>query len=377
MKVLLLSAYDADSHKRWRRGLVAAIPDWQWTVLSLPPRYFSWRVRGNSLSWGRGEALATLRQPFDLIVTTSMTDLASLRGFVPELCRVPTAVYFHENQFDYPCTEDAVPSVEPQLLNIYTALCGDLLLFNSEYNRSTLLEGAELLLHKLPDQVPTGICQEIADKSRVLPVPLEPAAFLGAGGQKNTGEKGARVTFVWNHRWEHDKGPDILLAALRRFGRQQIPFTLHVVGQQFRRQPAEFAHIRKLLDKLGALGAWGYRESLAEYRQLLAQSHGVISTARHDFQGLSVLEAVAAGCQPLVPDNLAYPEWFGRGGWRYSDDVESCAAHLCNAMVRCARRVESGEPLTVPDISNMSWEVMAGDYRQLLIDCAGRGGNLA
>ncbi|MFC6979090.1 tRNA-queuosine alpha-mannosyltransferase domain-containing protein [Microbulbifer taiwanensis] len=51
---MLLSAYDADSHKRWRRGLVAAIPEWQWTQLTLPPRYFSWRIRGNSLSWGRG-----------------------------------------------------------------------------------------------------------------------------------------------------------------------------------------------------------------------------------------------------------------------------------------------------------------------------------
>ncbi|WP_340674159.1 tRNA-queuosine alpha-mannosyltransferase domain-containing protein [Microbulbifer salipaludis] len=369
MKVLLLSAYDADSHKRWRRGLVAAIPDWQWTVLTLPPRYFSWRVRGNSLSWGRGDALTVLRQPWDLVVTTSMTDLASLRGFVPELGRVPTVVYFHENQFDYPVTGDAVPSVEPQLLNIYTALCGDLLLFNSEYNRRTLLEGAEVLLHKLPDQVPGGVCRELEDKSRILPVPLETAAFEVAG------EKNQRLTFVWNHRWEHDKGPDILLAALRRFGRQQVPFTLHMVGQQFRRQPAEFAHIQKLLGKLDALGAWGYRESVAEYRQLLAESHGVLSTARHDFQGLSVLEAVAAGCQPLVPDHLAYPEWFGRGGWRYSEDVESCAANLCSAMMRCAQQVQAGAGLAVPEITHMSWQTMASDYRQQLEDCARGAGN--
>ena len=368
MKVLLLSAYDADSHKRWRRGLVAAISEWEWKVLSLPPRYFSWRVRGNSLSWGRGEGLSTLRQPWDLIVTTSMTDLASLRGLVPELAQVPTAVYFHENQFDYPRSDDAVQSVEPQLLNIYTALSGDLLLFNSEYNRNTLLQGAEALLHKLPDQVPAGICREIADKSRVVPVPLESAAF------QVVADKPQRPTFIWNHRWEYDKGPDILLAALRRFGRQQIPYTLHVVGQQFRRQPAEFAHIRKLLGKQGALGAWGYRESLAEYRQLLGQSHGVISTARHDFQGLAVLEAVAAGCQPLVPDHLAYPEWFGRGGWRYSDDVESCAANLCSAMVRCARQLEQGVQVPAPDVSAFSWNVMVEQYRTLLGDCASGNG---
>ncbi|MCK7597156.1 DUF3524 domain-containing protein [Microbulbifer sp. CAU 1566] len=363
MKVLLLSAYDADSHKRWRRGLVAAIPQWQWTVLTLPPRYFNWRVRGNSLSWGRGEAATVLKQPWDLVVATSMTDLSALRGLVPELARIPTAVYFHENQFDYPRSEDAIDSVEPQLLNIYTALCGDLLLFNSEYNRTTLLEGAQELLHKLPDHVPKGICREIAEKSRVLPVPLENAAF------QVPQERSQHPTFIWNHRWEYDKGPDILLAALRRFGREAIPYTLHVVGQQFRRQPAEFAHIKKLLVKQGALGAWGYRESVAEYRQLLGSSHGVISTARHDFQGLAVLEAVAAGCQPLVPDNLAYPEWFGRGGWRYSDDVESCAANLCAAMVRCAERAQSAAKARLPDVSGMNWEQMAAEYRDVLAEC--------
>lgn len=367
MKVLLLSAYDADSHKRWRRGLVAAIPEWQWTVLTLPPRYFSWRVRGNSLSWGRGEARALLQQPWDLIVTTSMTDLASLRGLVPSLASVPTAVYFHENQFDYPRSKDAVASVEPQLLNIYTALCGDLLLFNSEYNRRTLLDGAETLLLRLPDQVPKGICEEIAGKSRVLPVPLEVAAY------QVSQTKPSRPTFVWNHRWEYDKGPDILLAAVQLFGGLQIPFTLHVVGQQFRRQPVEFTHLHQLLKDLGAQGVWGYRESLSDYRNILRQSHAVISTARHDFQGLAVLEAVAAGCVPLVPDNLAYPEWFGPGGWRYSGDVALSAANLANVMERCALAVQRGVALRVPNVSGLSWNTLQGEYRQLLEQCAGAG----
>ena len=366
MKVLLLSAYDADSHKRWRRGLVSALSDWQWTVLSLPPRYFSWRIRGNSLSWGRGEARDTLKQEWDLIVVTSMTDLSALRGLVPEIAQIPTAVYFHENQFDYPRSEEAFASIEPQLLNIYTALSGDLLIFNSEYNRSSLLAGAEELLHRFPDQVPKGICREIADKSVILPVPLESSVFLPEV------QKAERPTYVWNHRWEYDKGPDILYAALRRFGRQGIPYTLHVVGQQFRRQPAEFAHIKKLLEKQGALGAWGFREDPQEYRQLLAESHAVVSTARHDFQGLSVLEAVAAGCQPLVPDSLAYPEWFGRGGWGYSEDIESCAANLSAAMTRCARAVTAGEPRRIPDVSHLNWAALTQDYRRLLSGCAGR-----
>ncbi|WP_323844740.1 tRNA-queuosine alpha-mannosyltransferase domain-containing protein [Microbulbifer magnicolonia] len=367
MKVLLLSAYDADSHKRWRRGLVKAIPDWQWTVLTLPPRYFSWRIRGNSLSWGRGEAAQTLRGPWDLIVATSMTDLTALRGLVPQIASVPTAVYFHENQFAYPVSGDAYASVEPQLLNIYTALAGDLLLFNSDYNRRTLLEGASELLKRFPDFVPPGLCAEIDRKSRILPVPLEESVFVEPEGRAE------KPTFIWNHRWEYDKGPDILLAALRRFTQHKRPFTLHLVGQQFRRQPSEFAQIRKLLQKHGALGAWGYQLQSTDYRRLLRQSHAVLSTARHDFQGLAVLEAVAAGCQPLVPDSLAYPEWFGRIGYHFPEDVESCAANLSRAMLKCAERLEKGESLKVPDVSELRWSSLAAEYRELLDRLASGG----
>ena len=98
MKILLLSAYDAASHQRWRQELEEFFPEHQWTQLSLPPRYFSWRVRGNSVSWAFSQR-TLLTQAYDLVIVTSMVDLSSLRGFVPELARIPTLVYFHENQF--------------------------------------------------------------------------------------------------------------------------------------------------------------------------------------------------------------------------------------------------------------------------------------
>jgi len=35
----------------------------------------------------------------------------------------------------------------------------------------------------------------------------------------------------------------------------------------------------------------------------------VLSTARHDFQGLAIQEACFAGCTPLAPNRLVYPEY--------------------------------------------------------------------
>ena len=127
MRILLLSAYDAHSHRRWRQGLVDAFPDWQWTVLTLPPRNFLWRIRGNSLSWAFAER-ETLLQPYDLLVATSMTDLAALKGMVPALAKVPAMVYCHENQFAYPDQRE-LQSMEPEFVSLYAVLAAERVLF--------------------------------------------------------------------------------------------------------------------------------------------------------------------------------------------------------------------------------------------------------
>src|SRR5690606_3402705 len=127
-------------------------------------------------------------------------------------------------------------------------------------------------------------------------------------------KKTATIYVVWNHRWEYDKGPTRLFAMLGRLFQNRsssdCSIIFHIVGQQFRQTPAVFDEIKQLLFDNNALGNWGYIDGAEEYQQLLRESHVVISTALHDFQGLSILEAVAAGCIPLVPNRQAYPEWF-------------------------------------------------------------------
>ena len=97
-RILLLSAYHAASHDYWLQGLLNALPEYRWTVLTLPARHFNWRIRGNPLSWVAQES-ETLTRDYDLLLATSTVDVATLKGLVPSLAACPTAVYFHENQF--------------------------------------------------------------------------------------------------------------------------------------------------------------------------------------------------------------------------------------------------------------------------------------
>ena len=373
MRVLLLSGYDAPSHRRWREQLAARYPDWQWTQLSLPPRHFKWRMRGSGFLWAFEQAHC-LREPYDLLIATSMVDLSALRGLVPEVARIPTLVYFHENQFAYPQRKQQRANVEPQLINLYTALCADQVAFNSDYNRQTFLTGVADLLARLPDRAPDTVLAQLHARSRVLPIPIERNCFV-----PDRAPEDGPLTLIWNHRWEYDKAPDRLLNGLRRFfelcpaGKAGEPaIRVHVVGQQFRQQPPAFDALKSLLDAHDARGAWGYVESREAYGRLLAESHAVLSTALHDFQGLSVLEAVAAGCRPLVPDREAYPEWFAPD-YRYLSDPENPeleAQAFAERLLSWRRARAQGEWLAVPDIDFLHERQWHPVYRDELIALA-------
>jgi glycosyltransferase involved in cell wall biosynthesis len=290
-----------------------------------------------------------------------MTDLATLRGLVPRLSSVPALVYFHENQFAYP-VEQAHPrdQVHHQITQIYTALAADRVLFNSDYNRVSFLEGARRLLAKMPDGVPQGWDAQIAERSEILPVPLD-APFFQTPEPSN-----GPLHLLWNHRWEYDKEPARFFAALALLRAWGVPFCLHVVGQQFRTQPACFAEARETFRE--QIQTWGYLADRSAYQRLLRRCDLVISTALHEFQGLSVLEACASGCLPLVPDRLAYPQ-FIPDLWRYPSTPEEpqAEAHaLASTLARWSLEREVLRKMPRLDVSGLSWESLASRYRTAL-----------
>jgi glycosyltransferase involved in cell wall biosynthesis len=214
----------------------------------------------------------------------------------------------------------------------------------------------------MPDKVPPGVAAHIAAKSRVLPVPLEEYWFkVGAAGTSDE-----PLTLVWNHRWEYDKGPERLFAALLQLQQAGRDFRVHVIGQQFRRQPVVFAAMQERLGE--HIGAWGMVKEVADYRHLLQSSDIVLSTALHEFQGLAVQEAVASGCVPLVPDRLAYANFFA-AAYRYPshiDDAEREGAAISAAILKwCGAGGRQGLP-PVPDLCGLSWAQQQSAYAEEL-----------
>ena len=361
MRILLLSAYDADSHRYWRENLVRHLECFEWRCLTLPPRHFSWRIRGNPISWvsSCGERLS---EPYDLLLATSMVDVATIKGLIPSLATTPTLVYFHENQFAFPVSAHQFVSAEPQMVNLYSALAADINVFNSRFNLESFIDGVERLMARMPDQRPRDIGKVIREKSEVLPVPLENSVFE----RTRPAIRSELLTFAWNHRWEYDKAPERLYRALHKFRQHGLPFRIHVLGRPFRKYPSVLDRLQQ--DFAAELGQFGRMESRSDYLDVLRSSHVVISTALQEFQGLSVLEATACGCIPLAPARLSHPEFLPKEFTYASspEDEEQEAGALARRLEEIAAAHANGALPQPPRVDAFSWNEMAPRYRRLI-----------
>lgn len=346
--ILLLSGYHAASHRYWCDHLQLGLPHFDWEVVALPDRHFYWRIRSNALTFALQHA-EQLQRRYDLIVATSMVDLCNLRGLLPHFATVPAVLYFHENQFAYPQREPNSNLINAQLTTVYSAMSAQHLVFNSRFNRESFFAGARNFFSAMPDGVPDGCLDKSFENSSVIPVPIQ-----GAMQDALTRQRQKPVQIVWNHRWEYDKQPQVFFSALERLINLGIPFKVHVMGQSFRKSPDCFAVFRERHSDY--IATWGYQVQ-AEYQRILQQAHIVVSSALHDFQGLGMLEAIAAGCLPIAPDRMAYPEYIpaellyrssarGEGVGKESEQLEVDAL---SDMLRCV--IEHKKPHATESIS--------------------------
>lgn len=308
-RILVIEPYYGGSHKRFLDGLTASI-NGNFTLLTLPAR--KWKMRMQlSAPWfiEQIRAMDEEKRAFDVVLFSTFIDVAvfkalsmSLQGWNPQ-CRYHT--YFHENQFNYPGFLDKHTNQQFTSINFTTALTSDSIAFNSEFNRNGFLDQCRKYLGKAADMDLDSSIGQIENKSLVLHPGID---FRGIDRTNAENSENRVKRIVWNHRWEHDKNPEEFFDVMFKLADAGIDFELYILGQKFIKNPVCFETAQQKLKS--RILRFGFLESVDEYYQCLVDAHIVVSTAIHEFFGISVLEAVRAGCLPVLPNRLAYPELF-------------------------------------------------------------------
>ncbi len=356
LQVLAIEPYYGGSHRAFMHGL-AERSRHRFQLLTQPARFWKWRMRGSAIRLA--ERMARSRYEPDVILATDMLSLAEFLAM--DRRKVPAVLYMHENQLVYPTRVQDERDVHFGFTNITSCLAATRVAWNSTYHMESFLEAAYDLLRKMPDERPEGVAAAIRDRSVVIPPGIDLAAIDAVDIKRRE-----PPVILWNHRWEHDKRPELFFEAMERLDRMGLDFRIAVLGESFEDQPDVFVEARRSLGP--RIARFGYVKDLAEYHGWLGQSAISVSTADQENFGIAAVEAAYAGARPLWPDRLSYPELMpGREHlYRDMDELVDKLSHL----------VESGFDARVyrrhvRELSRFGWDEVIGRYDDLLDEAAG------
>ena len=392
MHLWLISPYHSGSHQAWAEGY-ARHSRHRVSLLTMAGRFWKWRMQGGAIELAmQARQLLTEASPPDAVLATDMLNLPTWLGLMRRQlpATTPVALYMHENQLTYPWRPGEGRDLTYAMINWLSQLVADAVIFNSRYHHDAWFGELPNLLKHFPDYNHLSQIAAVRGRSHVAAVGLEATAIAGlereGGGETATSDAQSPISnllisqspnptlspspslplaplILWNQRWEHDKRPDRFFALLYRLREAGIGFRLAVAGENFRQVPTEFEEARVRLADV--IEHWGFVVSREKYLQLLVASDLVISTADHEFFGVSVLEAIAAGAFPLLPNRLSYPELIPpelHPACLYNDEDD--------LFTKAAARLRSPRPaspsLRRSVIERFDWVTVASVYDDLL-----------
>lgn len=298
MRVLLAEPWWGGSHRQWAEGYQRHSAH-EIRIISRPGSNWRRRMRtaGSELAADAREIMAEGWEP-DVVLATDMMNVASFRRDLDR--SIPVVLYMHENQLTY----GSAPDTTFGAINADSVAAADLVAFNSRYHWSSFGEGLMVLDH------PGAL--HAWERATVIPVGID---FTGITvDERRAWPSSPRI--LWNHRWEPDKNPDAFAYALNDI--EHLEWMLLLLGERSKSEALDRIRTR-FADRILADG-WLNRDG---YLAQLAQADIVISTATQEFFGVSIVEAIAAGAFPVLPNRLAYPELLGDPAYSealYDDD---------------------------------------------------------
>ncbi len=373
MHILALEPYYGGSHKAFLDQWIAR-SEHEWQLLTLPAHHWKWRMRHAGI-WlsGQVQQLWNAGTRWDVLFCSDMLDLAQFQGLVgTRVAALPCVVYFHENQLTYPVRFDHERDLHFAFTNFTTALAADQVWFNSRYHCRSFLDAVEPWLANMPDYQPRAELAKIERNSSVQSPGIE---VTGIDAPRHAtrpwrDRRSGPLRIAWAARWEHDKDPLTFFNALHLLQQQGVDFRLTVCGQSFREVPPEFTTARRQL--VDHIDHWGPLPSRSAYLHQLSQADVFVSTAIHEFFGLAVMESIAMGLYPLLPNRLSYPELLDLERYPLAKSFlhDGSSEDLARQLAQLAHRPDPLQTPPLRQITNAAAERYAWSHRAQAMDNA-------
>jgi glycosyltransferase involved in cell wall biosynthesis len=365
MRVALIEPYFGGSHKAFAEGL-ARFSQHEVEMFTHPASFWKWRMQGafSTLARRLNEAVETNGR-FDLVLGSSMLDGARFLGAARRaVVDCPFVFYMHENQLTYPPVPGESIDLSYAMTNWASMAVADLVVFNSEFHRNEWFQAARSMLGRFPDERHTSHVAAVERTSLVLAPGIDLARIEGEIALRRE-----RPLILWNQRWAHDKGPDLLVAAMLDLADLGVEFDLALSGEQFVSDPTGFHELRNRLGD--RVVHFGYAAE-DEYLRLLRDADIVVSTSRQEFFGIAVTEAIYAGAFPVLPQTLVYPErlpthYHDQCLYTGPDDLVQKLKWATNTRDEAAAVAKSLKPV----MAAFDWSVMAPKFDALFNSVVG------
>ena len=348
-RVVLAEPWFGGSHRAWAEGL-SRHSSHHITIVGLEPMLWRWRLRAGAAPLAEAIAANIAEQgPPDLLLVSGLVDVAALLGHLRPPPDLPVVTYMHESQLLYP-TPDGTPDPDATLRNWESWRASDEVWFNSAFHRDAVVDALPRWADAQPEPFPVD---QVIDRFHVVPVGVEPPAGLRS---PNSGPP----IILWPHRWEPDKGPDVFERALAKLVASNLDFRLVLAGEDPAGSSVKTAIIEQHADRV--LGAGPFDRT--EYERWLHVADIVVSCASHEFFGIAVVEALMAGCVPVLPDALSYPELIPpelRDAALYP--VGSFGTRLAQVVADLGSRRATTDGLANA-VRRVAWSTVVDDYDQ-------------